>query len=247
MNRPQETTGGRPRAAPAQAALELRRRLGRDVLELRRARGLTQRQLATRSGLQQAEISRVEAGRSNPTLSTLAALSHALDAVLSLSPRGREEPGSGGSLVRGPSKTRFLCLVCADTLLEQMPEAAAERHLAEYRAFTSALARRGQLLSCDRLLPADTATTVRVRKGKVSIVDGPFAETKEIVGGYFVIEARSRAEAARIASRIPGARLGSVEVRPIAEDAATLRALGRAAAGSRRAPARVEPRRRRSS
>jgi hypothetical protein len=112
--------------------------------------------------------------------------------------------------------------------------AGAERHLAQYRVFTDRLRRRGQLVACNRLLPAGTATTVRVRTGKVSITDGPFAETKELVGGYFVIEARDRAEAVRVASGIPGARIGCVEVRPIAEDPATLRALGLVAASTAR-------------
>jgi hypothetical protein len=68
---------------------------------------------------------------------------------------------------------------------------------------------------------------VRVRNGKVSTTDGPFAETKEQLGGYYVIEARDLNEAILVAAKIPGARIGSVEVRPIAEDAATLRVLGR--------------------
>ncbi|MNC86394.1 YCII-related domain protein [compost metagenome] len=67
---------------------------------------------------------------------------------------------------------------------------------------------------------------MRVRNGKASTTDGPFAETKEQIGGYYVIEAKDLNEAIRIASRIPGARYGCVEVRPIAEDAQTLRALG---------------------
>jgi len=82
-------------------------------------------------------------------------------------------------------------------------------------------------------LPPHTATTVRVRKGKVSTTDGPYAETKEQLGGYYIIEARDLNEAIQVASRIPGARIGCVEVRPIAEDARTLRALGFVAADQR--------------
>jgi hypothetical protein len=123
-------------------------------------------------------------------------------------------------------RKKFLCLICADTMLEQMSEAEAKRHLAQYRALTDDLRGRGQLLASNRLLPADTATTVRVRKGRVSQSDGPFAETKELIGGYFLIEAKDRSEAVRIAARIPGARIGCVEVRPIADDPGTLRALG---------------------
>jgi hypothetical protein len=67
---------------------------------------------------------------------------------------------------------------------------------------------------------------VRVRNGRISTTDGPFAETKEQLGGYYLIEARDLDEAILIASRIPGSRVGSVEVRPVAEDAKTLEALG---------------------
>ena len=123
-------------------------------------------------------------------------------------------------------RSQFLCLICADTLLEQMSDTEAKRHLAQYRALTDDLKKRGQLIESNRLLPAGTATTVRVRKGKVSTSDGPFAETKELIGGYFLIEAKDQAEAIRIAARIPGARIGAVEVRSIADDPATLRALG---------------------
>jgi len=65
-------------------------------------------------------------------------------------------------------RQKFLCLICADRLLEQMSEAEAKKHLAQYRALTGDLRKRGQLVACNRLLPADTATTVRVRKGRVS-------------------------------------------------------------------------------
>jgi DNA-binding HxlR family transcriptional regulator len=123
-------------------------------------------------------------------------------------------------------RQKFLCLICADRLLEQMSEAEAKKHLAQYRVLTDDLRKRGQLLGCNRLLTADTATTVRVRKGRVSRSDGPFAETKELIGGYFLVEAKDRTEAVRIAGRIPGARIGCVEVRPIADDPGTLRALG---------------------
>ncbi len=79
---------------------------------------------------------------------------------------------------------------------------------------------------CNRLR---AATTVRVRDGKVSTTDGPFAETKEQLGGYYMIDARDLNEAIQVAARIPGARTGCVEVRPVADDERTLRALGFAA------------------
>ena len=123
---------------------------------------------------------------------------------------------------------KYLCLICAETVMEQMPEADVERRYAEYREFTEAIRKSGHLVAVNRLLPPDAATTVRVRKGKISTTDGPYAETKEQLGGYYVIEATDLNEAIQLASRIPGARIGCVEVRPIAEDPQTLRALGAA-------------------
>jgi hypothetical protein len=73
----------------------------------------------------------------------------------------------------------------------------------------------GQHIAADALQTVETATTIRVRNGKVSITDGPFAETKEQLGGFFLIEARDLNEAIRIASKIAGARIGCVEVRPL--------------------------------
>jgi hypothetical protein len=120
---------------------------------------------------------------------------------------------------------KYLCLICAETVMEQMPEAAAEKHYREYAEFTYGIKKSGHFLGANRLKPAATASTVRVRNGQVLVTDGPFAETKEQFGGYYVIEARDLNEAIQVAAKIPGARYGSVEVRPIAEDAQTL-ALG---------------------
>ena len=114
--------------------------------------------------------------------------------------------------------------------MEQMSEADAEKHYQDYAGLTEAIRQSGQLIGCNPLLPPDAATTVRVRKGKISTTDGPYAETKEQLGGYYVIEAKSLNEAILVASKIPGAWHGCVEVRPIAEGARTLRALGFAAA-----------------
>jgi hypothetical protein len=120
---------------------------------------------------------------------------------------------------------KFICLICAEKVMEQMPAAAAERHYQEYAEFTNGIKQSGNFISANRLTPASTAVTVRVRDGEVSTTDGPFAETKEQLGGYYVIEARDINEAIRVAAKIPGARKGCVEVRPIAEDPQTL-ALG---------------------
>ena len=117
---------------------------------------------------------------------------------------------------------RFICLICAETVMEQMAPADAEKHFQEYADFTADIKRKGHFIAANRLTPADTAITVRVRNGKVSTTDGPFAETKEQFGGYYVIEATDLNEAIQIAAKIPGARFGCVEVRPIAEDPQTL-------------------------
>ena len=112
------------------------------------------------------------------------------------------------------------------SVMEQLSESEAERHFDEYTEFTNDIRSSGHYIDCNRLQPPGAATTVRVRNGRVSTTDGPFVETKEQLGGYYVIEARDLNEAIHVASRIPGARIGCVEVRPIAEDQRTLRALG---------------------
>jgi len=121
---------------------------------------------------------------------------------------------------------KYLCLICAEKVMEQMTDADAAKHFEEYREFTDTVRRNGHYLGCNRLLPAAAATTIRVRQGKVSMVDGPYAETKEQHGGYYVIEARDLNEAIQVAAKIPGAKIGCVEIRPIAEDEQTLRAIG---------------------
>jgi hypothetical protein len=120
---------------------------------------------------------------------------------------------------------KYLCLICAETVMEMMPEADAAKRYEEYRAFTDSIKQSGHFVSANRLQPVQTATTLRVRNGQVTVTDGPFAETKEQFGGYYVIAARDLNEAIQVAAKIPGARYGCVELRPIAEDAQTL-ALG---------------------
>jgi len=85
----------------------------------------------------------------------------------------------------------------------------------EYMDFTQSIVKSGNMRAGDALQPTSTATTVRVRDGKTTLTDGPFAETKEQLGGYYLVEAKDLDEASKIAARIPGARTGSVEVRPI--------------------------------
>jgi len=85
----------------------------------------------------------------------------------------------------------------------------------EYMAFTEDITKSGKNKGGNPLEPIATATTVRVRNGKTVVTDGPFAETKEQLGGYYVVEAKDLDEAISIAARIPGAKHGSIEVRPI--------------------------------
>jgi hypothetical protein len=102
----------------------------------------------------------------------------------------------------------------------------AAAHFEEYRNFTQEIRQSGHFIGANRLVPPTEAITVRVRNGKTTTTDGPFAETKEHLGGYYIIAAKDLNEAIQIASRIPGARYGCVELRPIAEDALTLHAIG---------------------
>ena len=120
---------------------------------------------------------------------------------------------------------QFLCIICAEKVMETMTPDEAERHWQEYEKLIRKLRKSGQLVGINRLAPASAATTVRVRKGRVKVTDGPFAETKEQFGGYFVIQAGDLDEAVKIAAQIPGAKIGCVELRPIAEDARTVAAL----------------------
>jgi hypothetical protein len=90
----------------------------------------------------------------------------------------------------------------------------------EYGRFTQEIIASGHYVGGSELHPVSTATSVRVRDGKQLTVDGPFAETKEQLGGYYLIEAKNLDEAIEIAARIPSARVGTVEVRPLSESAA---------------------------
>jgi hypothetical protein len=97
----------------------------------------------------------------------------------------------------------------------KMDAATGQKMRAEYDAFTQSIIQNGNFKAGDRLQPVSTATTVRVRDGKTLTTDGPFAETREQLGGYYLVEAKDLDTALAIAARIPGARVGSIEVRPI--------------------------------
>jgi hypothetical protein len=100
---------------------------------------------------------------------------------------------------------------------QKLPPAESAKIVGEFHAYTESIKKSGHYVGGNALEPAHTATTVRVRQGKVATTDGPFAETKEQLGGYYLLKARDLNEAIQLAARIPGARLGSVEVRPVME------------------------------
>jgi hypothetical protein len=113
---------------------------------------------------------------------------------------------------------KYLCLIYDDEKKwETMSKAEADAYMGEYFAFTDAIKGSGHYIGGEALQPVQTATTVRSRNGKLSTTDGPFAETKEQLGGYYLVEARDLNDAIQVASRIPSARVGSIEVRPIFE------------------------------
>jgi hypothetical protein len=106
---------------------------------------------------------------------------------------------------------KYLCLVYLEAAkMRAVPDS-------ECRACGDGFRQRGLLVAAEALQPVDTATTVRVRNGKLSVTDGPFAETKEQLAGFYLIDARDLNEAIQVAAKIPPAREGSVEVRPVRE------------------------------
>ena len=113
---------------------------------------------------------------------------------------------------------RYMLLIAVDDKDgHQLPPEEEAALMAEYGAFTEALLDAGAMQGGSRLRPTSTATTVRVRDGETFVTDGPFAETKEHLGGFYLIEAADLDAAVAWAAKIPGARFGSVEVRPIWE------------------------------
>jgi hypothetical protein len=96
-----------------------------------------------------------------------------------------------------------------------MPEEDRNAVMNEYFAYTEELRNAGKYVAADALQPTSTAKSVRIREGEVSTTDGPFAETKEVLGGYYVVDVDSEDEAIEWAKKIPSARFGTIEVRPI--------------------------------
>src|SRR5262245_26913648 len=113
---------------------------------------------------------------------------------------------------------KYLCLACEEEqTLNALTPGEWDGLRRETVAYVEALRQSGHLVVTEALQSARKGATVRVRGGRLSVTDGPFAETKEIIGGFFLIEARDLDEAIGLASRWPSARLGSIEVRPVQE------------------------------
>jgi hypothetical protein len=111
---------------------------------------------------------------------------------------------------------RYLCLIYENEKeWESAPQAETEAIMGEYFAFTEQIRANGKFAAGEALQPTATATTVRVRNGKISTTDGPYAETKEQLGGFYLIDATDLNDAIQVASKIPSARFGAVEVRPV--------------------------------
>ena len=109
----------------------------------------------------------------------------------------------------------LLLIYTNEAEFQAMNQTALSAMTQDYVEFTKSIVQAGQFKAGDRLKPVSTASTVRVRNGKTMITDGPFAETREQLGGYYLVDAKDLDEALAIAARIPGARHGSIEVRPI--------------------------------
>ncbi len=113
---------------------------------------------------------------------------------------------------------KFVCLIYhEETRLATMSAEEFGALRGSYVAFTQSIIDGGQLIAGEALQPTHTATSVRVRHGQLTTTDGPFVETREQVGGFFLIEARDLNEAIQIAARIPDASTGGIEVRPVVE------------------------------
>lgn len=113
---------------------------------------------------------------------------------------------------------KYLCLVYYDeSKIDELSQSEWDALNGECMAFGTEIAGTGHRLGGDALEPTHTATTVRVRDGKVTTLDGPFAETKEQLAGFYALEAKDLDEAIGVASRIPPARFGSIEIRPVRE------------------------------
>jgi hypothetical protein len=122
---------------------------------------------------------------------------------------------------------QYLLLIYADpALMQELPAEGFEKEMRQCLEHADSLVEEGTLLSFQQLEPPTRAKSVRVRGGRTSILDGPFAETKEVLAGYNLIEADSMEEALRIAQEFPWTRYGCIEVRPVADIGAMRRRVG---------------------
>jgi hypothetical protein len=113
---------------------------------------------------------------------------------------------------------KYLCLIYdEEKKMGAMSKSDGDAFMGEYFAFTEGIKKSGHYVGGEALHPVQMATTVRVRDGKTLTTDGPFAETKEQLGGFYLIEAKDLNDAIQIAAKIPSARIGSVEVRPVVD------------------------------
>ena len=130
---------------------------------------------------------------------------------------------------------RYLCLIYEnEKAWESKPQAELEAIMGEYFAFTEGIRSNGKLVAGEALQPTATATSVRVRNGKISTTDGPYAETKEQLGGFYLIDAKDLNDAIQVAAKIPGARDGTIEVRPVIDFSQDMAQQGQAEAGASR-------------
>jgi hypothetical protein len=118
---------------------------------------------------------------------------------------------------------QYMLLIYNDpSVWQTMPEEQSRSMMGEYFTYTEELRGSGKFVAGDALQPTATATSVRVRSGETLTTDGPFAETKEVLGGYYLIDVESLDEALEWAAKIPGAKIGTIEVRPVVTDYETV-------------------------
>ena len=111
---------------------------------------------------------------------------------------------------------KYLCLIYdEESKLGAMSKSESDAFMGEYFAFTNGVVASGHMVVGEALQPAHTATTLRMRNGKLATTDGPFAEPKEQLGGFYLIEAKDLNDALQVAARIPSVKTGSIEVRPV--------------------------------
>lgn len=127
---------------------------------------------------------------------------------------------------------QYLLLIYTEEWTQPPSDEEIGAQMAAYNAFTDEIRAKGVMRGGEALQPTTTATTVRVRDGEIVTTDGPYAETKEALGGYYLVEAADLDEAIEYAAKIPGARSGAIEVRPIVDFAALETAGAGGAVGS---------------